>query len=116
MLIADKKNILVVNKIKEELNKNNIALLDVIDNAVSPINSASDDMIECFNLDYNTFKQIKQFSDLTFVCNSRNAEYALKLIKKIVGLSNNIDYAPQIWRTKRSKKQQRWNDVLAKYL
>lgn len=113
-LLLSPKDKIVIDKIKAELRKRHISLLDVLDYAVSSNTSASDDKITCFNLDYNTFKNIPE--NVVFVANSRNAEKALKQIKKVNDLKNTIDYAPQILWKKKDIKQKRWDDVLQKYL
>lgn len=102
----------IINSIKDELYKNHIALLDVVDCAVSSKVSASDDSISCFNLDYDSFKSIPD--DVVFICNSRNAESALKQIVKVNKLKNRIEYSPQILWKKKAVKQQIWNNVLKK--
>ena len=104
-----------INELQAELLKHKIALMDVVENAIASNKIASDDEIICFNLDYNTFAKFNN-RDIVFVCNSRNAEYALKLIAKHNNQSMKIEFAPQIWRKSKQLKQQRWNDVLKKYL
>jgi len=114
-IVNSPKNINKINELKNELKKYNIALLDVIDLAVSPDDSASDDDIEMFNLDYDTFNKYSR-TKAVFICNSRNAESAFDFIVKHNNAIVTKDYAPQIWRTTRAKRQAKWNEVLAKYL
>lgn len=114
-IVLSPKNENKINELKLQLKKYNIALLDVIDLAVSPDDSASDDDIEMFNLDYNTFKKYNN-SKAVFICNSRNAESALNYIIQKNNSNIKTDYAPQIWRTSRQKRQLKWNEVLIKYL
>jgi len=104
-----------INELQTELLKHKITLIDVVENAIASNIIASDDEIICFNLDYNTFAKFNN-RDIVFVCNSRNAEYALKLIAKHNNQSVKIEFAPQIWRKSKQLKQQRWNDVLKKYV
>lgn len=103
-----------INELQTELLKHKIALIDVVENAIASNIIASDDEIICFNLDYCTFAKVNK--NVVYVCNSRNAEYALKLIAKHNNQSMKIEFAPQIWRKSKQLKQQRWNDVLKKYL
>jgi len=114
-LVENPKNNDKINELKNEFKKYNIALLDVLDYAVSPDDSPADDDIEFFNLDYKTFNKYKN-SKAVFICNSRNAESAFEIITKHNSCELKKDYAPQIWRTLRVKRQDKWNEVLSKYL
>lgn len=105
----------VIQQLKNELHKHQIALLDVIDYTVASDLTASDDEIIKFNLDYKTFETIKN-RNIIFVCNSRNAEFALNIISNKLNKNFQIDFAPQIWRKSKQAIQQRWNDILSKYL
>ena len=117
------KNNLILNpnyekniyELQTELSKHNISLIDVVEHAIASKITASDDEIVCFNLDYQSFAKLKD-KDVVFVCNSRNAEYALNLIAKHNNQNMKIEFAPQIWRKSKQIKQQRWNDILKKYL
>lgn len=114
-LINNPKNCNIIDKLKAELSKNNIALLDVINSAVASKITASDDEIVYFDLDYDAFARLKD-KNIVFVCNSRNAECALQIISKHNNQDMKIDFAPQIWRKSKQAIQEKWNEVLNKYL
>lgn len=114
-LIKNPKSGEIIEELKSELNRLNIALLDVVDTSIASDLVASDDEILYFNLDYATFSNISN-TNLIFICNSRNAEYAFKIIAKNINKNFTIDFAPQIWRKSKQAIQHRWNIVLDKYL
>lgn len=128
-LNLNKKDQVIINQIKNELKSINIAFLDVIDCAASRNLNASDDEIEYFNLDYNSFNNLlnpignriteentlPKLNDVVFICNSRNSQYALEnYIYKDINV--NIEYAPQISYTLRlEEKQKIWDDIFNRY-
>lgn len=113
-LIKNPKDTAIIEELKSELSKNNIALLDVIKTAIASTITASDEEIIEFDLDFETFDKLKN-QNVVYICNSRNAEYALNKIAKNNNQDMKIDYAPQIWRRKKEIIQNRWNEVLNKY-
>lgn len=140
-LINEKSNkTLCVKNIKNELQKFNIAFLDVIDFAIAPTQSCKDDDIKVFNLDYNSFKKkLDNMSDFNFVCTSKNAVMGLLCILEKFGISakndemfpielsyNNkkfaIDLASQQVRNSKynnnkiKNRQLHWCNILAKYI
>lgn len=119
-LISIKKQLLlnpnddtIIESLKTELSKNGVALLDVVDHAIASTANASDDEIINFNLDFHTFKKIIN-EKIVYICNSRNAEYALNIISKHNHQNMQIDFAPQIWRKSKKAIQDRWNELLDK--
>ncbi len=74
----NKKDKNIINEIKKELSQNKITFLDVIKDAIASKKSASDKEIKEFNLDITSFAKIDD--DMSFICNSRNSEYALLVI------------------------------------
>lgn len=104
----------IIEELKNELAKNNIAFLDVVKTAISSTITASDDEIFEFDLDFETFAKLKN-QNVVYICNSLNAEYALNIIAKNNHQDMKIDYAPQIWRRTKQIIQNRWNEVLNKY-
>lgn len=113
-LIKNPKDTAIIEELKSELSKNNIALLDVIKTAIASTITASDEEIIEFDLDFETFDKLKN-QNVVYICNSRNAEYALNKIAKNNNQDMKIDYAPQICRRKKEIIQNRWNEVLNKY-
>lgn len=113
-LIKNPKDTAIIEKLKSELSKNNIALLDVIKTAIASTITASDDEIIEFDLDFETFAKLKN-QNVIYICNSLNAQYALEIIAKNNHQDMKIDYAPQIWRRTKQIIQNRWNEVLNKY-
>lgn len=112
-LISRPKDTVKINKIKQELRNHNIAFLDVIKEAISPIDTSADNAIKELILDYDAFKNIK--NDVVFICNSRAAEYALNIIKDKNNLSNTTEYVPQYSRRiSKDEKQRQWNEKLKK--
>lgn len=104
----------IIQELKNELTKNNIAFLDVVKTAISSTITASDDEIFEFDLDFETFAKLKN-QNVVYICNSLNAQYALEIIAKNNHQDMKIDYAPQIWRRTKQIIQNRWNEVLNKY-
>lgn len=90
---------IVIETIKEILIENNIAFLDVIDEAIRKKNSADDNDILYCTLDYTSFKNAFKLLDphAMIICNSKTAE---KLYKKIVKEIFSNSYASQSRRVK----------------
>lgn len=112
-LLKNPNNQHIINQLKMELSKLHIALLDVIDTAIASTTNANDDEIIDFNLDYTTFQKYSNMK-MVYICNSRNAEYALNIISEYNHQKMKIDFAPQIWRKSKTAIQERWNIVLEK--
>lgn len=112
-LLENPNNQDIINQLKKELTKLHIALLDVVDTAIASTTNASDDEIIDFNLDYTTFQKYSNM-EIVYICNSRNAEYALNIISEHNHQKMKIDFAPQIWRKSKKAIQDRWNTVLEK--
>lgn len=113
-LIQNPQDKSIIEELKKELTKNNLAFLDVVKTAIASSTTASDDEIIEFDLDYETFAKLKN-QNVVYICNSLNAEYALNIIAKNNNQDMKIDYAPQIWRRTKQIIQNRWNEVLNKY-
>lgn len=112
-LLENPNNQDIINLLNRELVKLHIALLDVVDTAIASTTNASDDEIIDFNLDYATFQKYSNM-EIVYICNSRNAEYALNIIAEHNHQKMKIDFAPQIWRKSKTAIQDRWNIVLEK--
>ena len=84
----NKKDKNIIDAIKDELTQNKIAFLDVVKDAIASKKSASDKKIKEFNLDITSFAKIDD--DMSFICNSRNSEYALLIILQTLIKSQNI--------------------------
>ena len=91
----------IKDKIIEELKNRKVAFLDVVDQAyVLPATAkhcSSDNTINSYKPDYEAFKKI-DFSGLTIIPNSKNAEKVLRHILKKIGKDNMIvhDVIPQM--------------------
>lgn len=75
----------IIGKIKENLLKNKLAFIDVIDEAIRECDSYQDDKISAFTLDYGSFKHCSQ--NQIFICTSQNTADCLNLIAEKINLN-----------------------------
>lgn len=112
--LAKKKGF--VNQIKNILISRGIALLDVVKTAISRDDSASDEDILFYSLDYDAFQKI-DFSGVKIVANSGNAEFRLRQILIKIGnqeIAERINLIPQRPRGRRKKGESPLNKRILK--
>lgn len=76
----------IIETIKNELQEQKIAFLDVIESAIRLKDSYSDSDIKCYTLDYPVFSTVPK-NVKKVICNSKLAEYCYNIIRtKILNL------------------------------
>lgn len=102
-------------KLQEQIYSKGIAFMDIVDTAiVAPANSSEDADISYFNLDYSSFKKIKNDS-IVFICNSKNSEAGFKEICIKLNKDKwfeNHEYVKLF----RGYQKREWDNILRKYL
>lgn len=108
----------VINEILEQLYQKGIMLLDIIKASIDKtITSASDTDIAEFCLAKEDFKHYIYNENVNFIFNSRNSEYAFKLIFDDIDYikDTRFFYLPQISRRiKKETLKNKWRDLLRK--
>lgn len=113
----------VIEEIKKELKRYNIAFLDVVKNAIRVRGSSSDQDISYYSLDNDSFEKIFKIirDDTFFICNSRMAENGYKKICKDSEPKRvaNYKYIAQYLRAgaeKKEKNEKDWIETIQKVL
>ena len=106
--LVEKKKEQIIETIKNELQEQKIAFLDVIESAIRLKDSYSDRDIKCYTLDYSAFSNISKHVKKV-ICNSRLAEECYNVIR------TEKDLPAAIYLSQRDGTKESWINELKRH-
>ena len=104
----------VVTQIKNVLEENGIAFLDIMKYAIRQLNKSDDDVIKYYCIDIERFKNIP--NSVYFICNSKLAKEGYLNICKALHREPNYIYLPQNFpHLYRNGNEEKWIEIIKKY-